>query len=202
MTNCIKDLCTAIFTGPTGCGKSDLVLDLIDKEYFKHFDYIIIICPTIQWNKIQHVKGWIRHDDKVRLTESEEKVFQWLEKCSLLVARSETSFIIDNIIADKSLDKRKQSLLELSFLGRHRNHYLQFLTIPYSAVPKNLRRQAKAMFVWYLKERAGLKMIHDENNALTDDELVVVRDSLKMPKHTSSYIQMRILMDLSYLILK
>ena len=28
------------------------------------------------------------------------------------------------------------------------------------------------MFVWYPKE----KVIHDENNVLTDDELVIVRD--------------------------
>ena len=76
----------------------------------------------------------------------------------------------------------------MSISGRHCNHYLWFFTISYSAVPKNLRRQAKALFVWNLKERAGLKTIHDENNAVTDDELVVVRDSLKMSKHASSYI--------------
>ena len=50
-------------------------------------------------------------------------------------------------------------------------------------IPKNLRRQAKAIFVWYPKERADLKMIHDENNVLTDDELVVVRDFLRTSKH-------------------
>ena len=36
-----------------------------------------------------------------------------------------------------------------------------------------------AIFVWYPKERGDLTMIHDENNVLTDDELVVVRDSLR-----------------------
>ena len=35
------------------------------------------------------------------------------------------------------------------------------------------------IFVWYPKERGDLKMIHDENNVLTDDELVVVKDSLR-----------------------
>ena len=37
--------------------------------------------------------------------------------------------------------------------------------------------------MWYPKERADLKMIHDENNVLTDDELVVVRDFLRTSKH-------------------
>ena len=29
------------------------------------------------------------------------------------------------------------------------------------------------MFVWYPKEREDLKMIHNENNVLTDDELII-----------------------------
>ena len=56
-------------------------------------------------------------------------------------------------------------------------------------MPKNLRRQAKAIFVWYPKEKADLKMIHDENNVLTDDELVVVRYFLKTSKHACLYIR-------------
>ena len=35
------------------------------------------------------------------------------------------------------------------------------------------------IFVWYPKKRGDLKMILDENNVLTDDELVVVKDSLR-----------------------
>ena len=54
---------------------------------------------------------------------------------------------------------------------------------------KKLRRQAKAIIVWYLKERADLKMIHDENNVLTDDELIVVRYFLRKLKHAYLYIR-------------
>ena len=54
---------------------------------------------------------------------------------------------------------------------------------------KNVRRQAKAMFVWYPKKRADLKMIHDEKNVLMDDELMVVRDFLRKSKHTCLYIR-------------
>ena len=39
---------TAVFASPTGFEKSLLVLDLIEKEYNKHFDYIIIINPTLR----------------------------------------------------------------------------------------------------------------------------------------------------------
>ena len=93
------------------------------------------------------------------------------------------SIIIDDIITDEGLDRRRQSLLELAISGRHRNHYLWLLTQSYSAIPKNLRRQAMAIFVWYPKERGDIKMIHDENNVLTDDKLLAVRDLLKRSRH-------------------
>ena len=80
-----------------------------------------------------------------------------------MLACLEKLFIIDNIIADEGLDKRRQSLLELAISGRHRDHYLWLLTQFYSAIPKNLRRQAMAILVWYPKEREVLKTIHDEN---------------------------------------
>ena len=95
----------------------------------------------------------------------------------------EVLFIIDDIIANGSLDKRRQPLLELSISGRHRGHYLWLLTQSYTAIPKNLRRQAKVIFIWYPKERGDLKVIHDENDVLTDDELVVARNFLKKSKH-------------------
>ena len=186
--NLLKDPHTTIFTVPTGCEKSHLVLDLIEKEYNKHFGYIITICPTLRWNNTYHER-WIKHDDNLWLTEPKDKLYQWIEKLSQLLARSETLFIIDNIVADESLDKGKQSLLELAISGRHRRHYLWLLTQSYSAIPKNLRRQAKAICVWCPKESTGLKMIHDKNNMLTDDELVIVRYFLKTSKHACLYIR-------------
>ena len=79
--------------------------------------------------------------------------------------------------------------MELSISGRHQDHYLWLLTQSYSAIPKNLRRQAKAIIVWYPKERGDLKMIHDENDVSTDDELVVARKFKKKSKHACLYMR-------------
>ena len=163
---------------------------MIEKEYNNHFDYIIIIiCPTLQWNKIYHSRDLIKNDDKVWLAEPKDRLYQWIEKLSQLLACSETLLIIDYIIADDGVDKSRQPLFELAISVRHRGHYLWLLSQSYSAIPKNLRRQVKDLFVWYSKEMADLKMIHDENDVLTDDELVVVRDRLRKSKHACLYIQ-------------
>ena len=61
----IKEPHTAIFMGRTKCVKTHLVLDLVEREYNKYFDYIIIICPTIRDSETYYTKEWIKNNDKV-----------------------------------------------------------------------------------------------------------------------------------------
>ena len=55
-----------------------------------------------------------------------------IEKLPLLLAHSKAVFIINDIIAGESLDKQRQSLLELAISGRLHNHYLWLLIQTYS----------------------------------------------------------------------
>lgn len=68
---------------------------------------------------------------------------------------------------------------------KHRDHYLWSVMQSYSAILKNLTRQARAKFVWYPKQMGDLKMIHDENNIIT---VVIVRDFLKTSKDACLYL--------------
>ena len=102
-----------------GCGKTNLILELIEKEYNKHFDYIIIICPILRENnKTYHGKEWIKNDDSVWLADPKDNFYQWIKRLPELLRFLEVLLIIDYIIANKSLDKRRQSLLELSQIDR------------------------------------------------------------------------------------
>ena len=103
MAEYIKKPHTAIFTGQTGCGKTHLVLDLIKKQYSKHFDSIIIICPTVRENSTYHAKEWIKNDDKVWLIEPKDNVYEWIQKLSELLRLLEVRFIIDDIVAKNTL---------------------------------------------------------------------------------------------------
>ena len=89
-----------------------------------------------------------------------------IEKISNLLTGSVTLFLTDDIIADEALDKRRQPLLELVISGRHRGHLLWSLTQSYIAIPNNIRRQTKMLYVWYPKNRADLNTIHEENDVI------------------------------------
>ena len=108
-----------------------------------------IICQTPQY-KSEKVSG----------------LYYWIGNLSQMLTCSEVLFIIDDIITDEGIDKKRQSLLELAISGRHREHYLWLLTQSYSAIPKNLRRQAMAVFVWYPKEKKRPKKDYELKNIM------------------------------------
>ena len=47
----MKESHTALFIAPTGVGKMQLALNLLESEYRNHVDFIVIICPTLKHNE-------------------------------------------------------------------------------------------------------------------------------------------------------
>ena len=113
-----------------------------------------------------------------------------IEKISNLLAGSKKLFLIDDIIANETLDKCHQPLLELAISGRYRAHSLWLLTQSYTAIPNNIRRQAKMLNVWYPKNRMDLNTIHEENDVIGPEELARVKAELKWGKLACLIMQM------------
>ena len=113
-----------------------------------------------------------------------------IEKICNLLAGSATLFLINDIIADETPNKCHQPLLELAISGRHRQHSLWLFIQSYTAVPNNIRRQAKMLYVWYPKNRTDLNTIHEENDVVEMGELARVKAQLKWGKHTCLIMRM------------
>ena len=141
----MKEPHTALFVAPTGVGKTHLALSLLETEYRNHFDFIVISCPTLMYNSTYKNRSWVWNDPDVIPIEPGNQLYYLIEKISNLLAGDKTLFFIDDIIANETLDKHCQSLLELVILGRHRGHFLWLLTQLYTAIPNNIRRQANAL---------------------------------------------------------
>ena len=164
----MKEPHTALFIAPTGVGKTHLALSLLETEYKNHFYFLVIIFPTLRYNSTSTYKsqGWVWNDPDVISIEPGNQLYYLIEKISNLLTGDKTLFLIDNIIADETLDKCRQPLLELAISGRHRGHSLWLLTQSYTAVPNNIRRQAKMLYVWYPNNRTDLNTIHEENDII------------------------------------
>ena len=147
----MKEPHTALFVAPTGVGKTHLALSLLETEYRNHVNFIVIICPTLRYNSTYKNRGWVWNDPDVIPIEPGNNLYYLIEKISNLLAGDKTLFLIGDIIADETLNKHHQPLLELTISGRHRGHSLWLLTQSYIAVPNNIRRQAKMLYIWYPK---------------------------------------------------
>ena len=113
-----------------------------------------------------------------------------IEKISDLLTGDKTLFLIDDIIANETLNKCCQSLLELVISGRHMGHSLWLLTQSYTVIPNNIRKQAKMLYVWYPKNRTDLNTIHEEIDVMGPEELARVKAQLKRGKHTCLIMRM------------
>ena len=169
----MKEPHTALFVAPTGVGKTHLALN-----------------PTLRYNSTYKSRGWVWNDPDVISIEPGNQLYYLIGKISNLLVGDKTLFLIDDIIADETLDKRHQPLLELAISGRHRGHYIWLLTQSYTAVPNNIRRQAKMLYVWYPTNRTDLNTIHEENDIIGPEELARVKAQLKRGKHTCLIMRM------------
>ena len=67
----MKEPHTALFVAPTGVGiyfkklKIHLALNLLENEYRNHFDFIVIICPTLRYNFTYKSRAWVWNDPDV-----------------------------------------------------------------------------------------------------------------------------------------
>ena len=187
----MKEPHTALFVAPTGVGKTHLALNLLEKEYKNYFNFIIIICLTLKHNETYRSRKWFWDNPKVISIEPSNHSYDWVEKMGKLFTGFKTLFLIDDIIADETLDKKRQTLLELAISGRHKKHSLWLLTQSHTSIPKNIRRQAKMLYVWYPKNRTDLNTIHKVKDVIeTPEELANVKKQLKLGKYTCLILRM------------
>ena len=186
----MKEPHTALFVAQTGVGKTHLALNLLETEHKNLFNFIVIICPTLKYNSTYKSRSWVWNDPDVIPIEPGNNLYYLNEMICNLLAGDKTLFLIDDIITDETLNKHHQPLLELAISGRNRGHSLWLLTQSYTAIPNNIRRQAKMLYVWYPRNRTDLNTIHEENDIIGAEELARVKTQLNQGKHTCLIMRM------------
>ena len=89
-----------------------VALSLLETEYRNHFDFIIIICPTLRYNSTHKSRSWVWNDHDVIPIEPGNQLYYLIEKISNLLTGDNILFLIDDIKANETLDKCRQPLLE------------------------------------------------------------------------------------------
>jgi Rad3-related DNA helicase len=185
----------AIICGQTGCGKTEFVLDLLEEEYNKVFENIVILCTTLEWNKAYKNRKWIPYGHGVNkgnpkiiiinpIVRGEEKLQELLKIFFKKYAGSSTLYIIDDCSATKELTKKKDMLSQLAFSGRHAEQSVWVISQRYNSVLKDLREQTKWLCLFYMKDRDSFETCLRENDVIpTLEERQRIKEELKKKKH-------------------
>lgn len=167
----------AMFVGATACGKTEYLLRLLETTYRDNFEYIIILCPTIRYNKTYLSRKWFFDDKNVLIVHDVEgKINQWIRLLTNEFKGHDTLFIIDDCSAEGEINKKRDALSELSFSGRHRRHSLWVSTQKYNSISKDVRDQSKWLCIFFTKDRDSFEDCLRENDVVSDKN---VRDRLK-----------------------
>ena len=69
-----------------GALNAHLALRLLETEYRNHFDFIVIICPTLRYNSTYKNQSWVWNDPEVIPIEPGNQLYHLIEKISNLLA--------------------------------------------------------------------------------------------------------------------
>ena len=108
---------SAMFVGVTACGKTEFLLKLLETVYKNHFEFIVILCPTISDNKTYLSRKWIFDDKNIFIVcDVERKLNEWIKLFKNALKGHQTLFIIDDCSAEGEINKKRDALSELAFL--------------------------------------------------------------------------------------
>ena len=144
---------SAIICGATGCGKTVFILKLLIGPYRGVFDHIVILCPTIKYNQAYQDCSWIWTDPDIYIIDPKDRLHDCLRAMYNLFQGKPTLYIIDDCSATKALTKKRDTLSELAFSGRHAKQSVWVLTQKYNSVLKDLREQTRWVALFHCKDR-------------------------------------------------
>ena len=156
----------AMFVGITACGKTEFLLQLLETVYKNHFEFIVILCPTILDNR-----KWIFDNKNIFIVcDVEGKLNEWIRLFKSALNSHQTLLIIDDCSAEGEINKKRDTLSELASSGRHRNHSLWVLTQKYNSVSKDVRKQIKWLCLFFTKDRDSFEDCLRENDVIPDKD--------------------------------
>ena len=155
---------SAIICGQTGCGKTVFILYLLEERYIETFAHIVILCPTVRWNKTYHSRSSVWTDPQVFIVDPGDRLQEYLRAFYSVFAGESTLYIIEGHAVS----------------GRHADQSVWVLTQKYNSVLKDLREQTKWIAVFHCKDRDSF------DDCLRENDIVPTREERAALNQTAS----------------
>ena len=183
-----------IITGPTNCGKTKYLVDILRSSYRNVFEYIILICPTYAKNKTY--EGFGHNDPRFIVlspdADSIDEINELLSCVGDLFSGNETLIILDDCAFSKDLKQRSNKFIRLAFSGRHDKISVWVLTQQLTAVAKPFRENVACIVSFYNPNKISNQILFDEYGGdLEHESRKQYIELLKSKKYSRIYFCLR-----------
>ena len=178
--------CAAII-GRRGSGKTVYTLDLLENEFYKKFDYIVIISPTAKYDSAFR-REFIKNCSLIDPSNHDlDLILNNLSKRYKNIGS--TLFLLDDLAYDKSIKSKKPALEQLAFTSRHFGISIWIITQKYNSINKSFRDQLSWLAIFYCKDKDSFKNALNENNVVPENRIDYICDYLKNTQHSKLIIR-------------
>lgn len=101
--------------GMTASGKTKYLLDTLENDYKNHLDYIVLICPTFDFNKTYHEWKYKNDEDFIVIQCDQDHVDTILKHFSDIYKGKNWLIILDDCTSSQQVKNRVSELVRLAF---------------------------------------------------------------------------------------
>lgn len=149
-----------IIAGPSNCGKTNLLIGMIESEHGLKFENIYIYSKSLEQEKYKYLRKLfapLKHIGFYTFTSSDRVI-------APNVAKKNSIIIFDDVICTKNQDNIK----EYYCLGRHRNIDCFYLTQTYTRVSKHLIRDNCNFIILFRQDEMNLRHVYNDTSVACD----------------------------------
>ena len=151
-----------IILGMTNCGKTFYLLNMLENEYKNHFDYIVLVCPTLSWNKTYKRLKYLSDTDVIPIECEHDNVDNFLHIISEIYRGSSTLVILDDCASAQDVKNRTSELVKLAFSTRHYGLSTIVITQQLTSIAKPYRENISKLTTFYTINRSDMKSLFDD----------------------------------------
>ena len=181
-----------IIVGMTACGKTNYLLEMLEKEYKGYFDYIFLICPILEWNKTYEKWKYDKDEDYIAIPCDQDDVEFYLKYVVNYAVETNSLIILDDCASGKCVKNRTSELVKLAFSARHFNLSTIVITQQLTSITKPYRENISKLVTFYNPNRKDMNELIEEYLDVGDKaETNKIKDTLKNKKYSRSEISLR-----------
>ena len=150
-----------LIVGPTNSGKTQFLVNQLCGPFNGKFDYIMLICPTFEYNRTLQRFGESDPQLEVIICE-QHQVKLWLKVASSFFEGTNTLIVLDDCTTSKDVKGWTGELGKLGFSARHAGISVWVLTQQLSSIAKPFRENVAAIDLFYTPSAKTTKAIFEE----------------------------------------